>query len=127
VLEAGARHDEKAAEKIAAKVPKDAWDYILALNGEATRYSKEKITLAVPGPCGEILKIASGTVEVDRKKNTVSIDLKVEDEGRVVAFKGNGVFPIQKEPNPQGAANGRQPSGSDTNRTSGAAASPRSP
>ncbi len=32
-----------------------------------------------------------------------------------------------KEPNPQGGANGRQPSGSDTNRTSAAAASRRSP
>jgi Malectin domain len=36
-------------------------------------------------------------------------------------------FGCDSEPNPQGAANGRQPSSSETNRTSAAAASRRSP
>lgn len=99
ILEADARGDQKRVEALGAKLPEDAWNYGVLLSGESKIYQKEKITLFEPSPCGDLPEIASGTVEVDWKKRTVCIALKVMLEGKVVDFVGNGIYPIKKEPN----------------------------
>jgi hypothetical protein len=96
---AEAKGDSKAASAIGARLPKDAWDYALLLTGESTSYSKEKVAMVVPSPCGDVIKIVSGTVEVDRKKNAVRIALQVVQDGKTVDFVGNGSFTLEKLPN----------------------------
>ena len=99
ILEADARSDQKTVEALAAKLPKDAWDYGLLLSGRSNVYQKEKIALFEPSPCGVLPEIASGTVEVDWMKSVVRIALKVVLDGKVVDFVGNGIYPFKKGPN----------------------------
>jgi hypothetical protein len=97
-VEAGAKGDIKTAKALEEKLPKDAWMYAIVLRGEATVYSKDMLDLFEPKPCGDSLRIQSGTVEVNRKADTVRIALKVEQDGKTIDFIGNGVYPIRKSP-----------------------------
>ncbi len=98
VVEADAKGDDKKAAALAEKLPADTWMYGLLLSGEATSYAKEKIDLFEPKPCGSMITLESGTVEVDRKKRTVRVALKVTQDGKVIDFVGNGTFPIKAGP-----------------------------
>jgi hypothetical protein len=84
---------------LGSKLPKDAWDYGVLLRGESKTYQKEEVTLFESSPCGDLPEVVSGMVEVDWKKQTVRIALKVVKEGKVVDFVGNGTYPIEKAPN----------------------------
>jgi len=96
VAEADAKGDAKRAATLAAKLPKDAWLYGLLLKGESETYTKETITLFEPSPCGSELKLASGSVAVNRKSGTVHVNLKVKLDGQLSDFCGNGVYQIKK-------------------------------
>lgn len=98
VFDAQARRDEKAVQELGARLPKDAWDCIVELRGEARTYLKDKITLAYMSPPKTIVEIVSGSVAVDRAKKTLRIALKIVLEGKVVDFAGNGVYPIPPPP-----------------------------
>lgn len=100
-MEADAKGDTKTAAALAEKLPADTWMYALLLRGDTSAYSKEKLVLAEPKPCGSLITLESGTVEVDRKKNTVRIALKVTQDGKVIDFVGNGTFPIARGPHPK--------------------------
>jgi hypothetical protein len=97
--EALANNDDKTAEAIAAKLPKDAWSYVLLLDRDSATYSKEKITLREGTICGDFPDLVSGTIVVDRKSSIVRIALKVSREGKVADFEGNGVHKWTKAPN----------------------------
>ncbi len=107
-MEADAKGDGETALKLGEKVQAaDAWMYGLLLRGEAPVYAAEKLLLFEPKPCGSLLALDSGTVEVDRKKRTVRVALKVTQDGKVIDFVGNGTFPIKagpkvKAPKPKG-------------------------
>ena len=97
-MEAMARGDSKLAESIEKKLPKDAWMYGLALHGEGQAFTKIKLSLFEPKPCGSLIQIESGSVELDRKTGTVRVALKVRQDGRLIDFIGNGDFPIRRDP-----------------------------
>lgn len=96
VYEAMARRDDKAAAALAEKLPKDAWSYILGLKGEAKIYPKDKIILAQGTICGDVFKLDSGSVEVDRKASTVRVTLKIIRDDQVVDFPGNGTYGLKE-------------------------------
>jgi hypothetical protein len=96
VFEATANGNTSEAQALSAKLPKDAWMYALLLTGEAKSYAKEKITLFEPKPCGSILELVSGTVDVDRKTGTVRVALKVRQDDKLIDFVGNGAYRIAK-------------------------------
>lgn len=96
VFEADAKGDTGKVQAQSAKLPKDAWIYGLMLTGEAKTYSKEKIALFEPSPCGSPLELDSGSIEMDRKSGTVRVALKVKQDGKVIIFVGNGLYPIKK-------------------------------
>jgi len=84
-------------------------------------------------------EITSLTLRRDRASITLDRDLEIEVSFSLGARRfgelntylrrmlDEAVFLSHKSPNQQGRANGRQPFSSETNRTSGAAASRRSP
>lgn len=95
-MEAKEKGDEKAADAFAEKLPSDSWMYALLLTGEEKIYRKDKIKLAEPKPCGDMLEVDSGTVEVDRKADTIRVALRVKQDGKLIDFIGNGKFSIRK-------------------------------
>ena len=96
VYEAFAKGDETKAKDLADKLPPDARSYILAVKGEAKTYPKEKIVLAEGTICGDVFKLDSGNVEVDRKASTVRVALKIIRDGKLVDFPGNGVYDLKQ-------------------------------
>ncbi|MBS0663967.1 MAG: hypothetical protein JSR48_11940 [Verrucomicrobia bacterium] len=92
VFEADARGDARTVQALSAKLPKDAWMYGLMLRGELKSYRKEKITLFEPGPCGSILKLVAGSIEVDWKAGSLRVSLEVDQEGKRSDFVGNGYY-----------------------------------
>jgi len=99
VLEAEAKGDAKAAETLARGLPEGAWNYGLVLKGELNAYSKESIALFEPSPCGSLLTLFSGSVDVDRQAGIVRVALKVTQDGKIIDFVGNGVYHFKMEPN----------------------------
>ena len=99
LFDADARGDQKAVEALGAKLPRDAWDCVVQLEGTAKTYAKDKVTLMYLSPPKTIVAIDSGVVEVDRAKKTVRIALKIVLESRVVDFIGNGVYALPEQPN----------------------------
>ncbi len=95
-VEADERGDAKAVKTLEARLPKNAWMYGLVLIGETQSYSKEKLMLFEPRPCGSELQIESGVVRVDHKAGIVHIALKVTQDGKIIDFIANGNFPIRK-------------------------------
>lgn len=96
LLEAEARNDQKTVEMLAAKLPKDTWNYGVILNGESTSYSKEQIVLFEPFPCGSLPEIVSGTIDVDWRKHTIRVALKVIVNKSSLNFVGNGVYIFER-------------------------------
>ncbi|MEY2879035.1 MAG: hypothetical protein RLZZ15_1415 [Verrucomicrobiota bacterium] len=96
MAEAEARGDAKRAKMLGEKLPKTSWMYGIVLKGVATIYSSDTLFLFEPMPCGSELKVASGTVELDRPKGTMRVALKVTQDGNPIDFIGNGTYPIPK-------------------------------
>ncbi|MDP3069013.1 MAG: hypothetical protein Q8N18_01935 [Opitutaceae bacterium] len=93
VMEADAAGDSKKVERLSQKVPPDAWLFAVMLKGEAKQYSKEKISIArIDGH--ESVVIVSGTIEAERAKRVVKIDLKIKSDGKTVSFPGNGTYTV---------------------------------
>ena len=97
--QADAAGDVAAAKALERELPKEPWIYALGLRGKAKVYRKGTIELFEPRPCGSSLQLDSGLVEVDRKKGTVHIALKVAQDGKIIDFVGNGDYPLEKKPN----------------------------
>jgi hypothetical protein len=97
-MEADGKGDRKTAESLAAGLRKDAWAYVLKLTGELGVYSKERVVLCESGPCGSMIEIESGSVDVDWNAKTVRVGLKVVLDGKPVDFRGNGTYRIRKKP-----------------------------
>ncbi|MFO1451365.1 MAG: hypothetical protein U1F61_24610 [Opitutaceae bacterium] len=100
VFQADAQGDTKTVEALAPKIPENAKLYIVLLKGESKSYSKDSIRLFDGPKCGTEHQIDSGGIKVDPKTGTVSVSLKLTDNGQVAAFEGNGRFEIvEKLPN----------------------------
>jgi hypothetical protein len=97
VMEAEAAGDAKKVEELSSKTPPDTWLFAVLLSGEAKQYSKDKISIArIDGH--ESVDIVSGSVELEREKRAVKIDLKIKLEGKVVSFPGNGSYSVSVLP-----------------------------
>ena len=98
--EAIAAGDEKKAEALASKLPKDAWSFILLLRGEELTFSKARIIMREGTICGDYPELSAGSVTVDRKSSTVRIALKVSRDGKLSDFVGNGEYVWTIKPAP---------------------------
>jgi|ERR1035437_1791418 hypothetical protein len=96
-MEADAKGDAKAAKALVGKSQEELWDDGILLGGEATIYQRESLTLFEPSPCGSMLEVTSGSVEVDRKTGTMRVTLKVTQDGKLGDFRGNGTYAIRKK------------------------------
>lgn len=67
--------------------------------GEEATFLKDKLALFEPSPCGSALQIDPGSVEFDRKKGIVPVAFKVIQDGKLIDFRGNGVYQITMTPN----------------------------
>lgn len=92
VFDADVLGDSKTVQALSAKLPTDAWIYGLMLRGKSKSYPKERVTLFEPSPCGSLIKLLSGSIEVDWRSGALSVSLEVEQEGKRVAFVGNGLY-----------------------------------
>lgn len=99
-FQADARGDAKTVEALSPKIPQTAKLYVIVLRGDAKSHTKASIRLFDGPKCGTEFQIDSGVVKVDPKAGTVSVSLKLEDNGQVTVFEGNGTFEMgERQPN----------------------------
>lgn len=89
MLEEEARGESDQSGESSQKLPADGWAYLIALHGEATRYEKGRILVAVGH---DALEISSGHISVDLSKKQIEIDLVILERGEARSFPGNGRF-----------------------------------
>src|SRR5690349_12604329 len=70
------------------------WSYTFNLAGDGTNYSNGQITLEDDN--GKPLKIVSGQIVIDPKRNKADINIQIEQSGATNKFIGNGDYKIVK-------------------------------
>jgi len=73
------------------------WSYHVYLSGAGERFPFEKVDVR-PDALGGQEHPSAGEVLLDRKKNLVTISLKVGNEKNIQDFIGNGTFDLKKWP-----------------------------
>jgi hypothetical protein len=94
-IEADQRGDSKASDKISSTFPKDLLFIIARLMGDLEIYPSDRVALASMNGDG-IIDVSSGFVRINKKKNTVTIALKVLNRGVPQDFMWNGEYPIKR-------------------------------
>ena len=72
----------------------EKWSYSLQLAGVGPVYSSQQIKVATIYP-HESVTVDSGSVSIDPKQKTVTIGLRITDNGKIMDFVGNGTHRIR--------------------------------
>ncbi len=98
-IEADAKDEAvRGIRMIASRPPAEIWNYGIVLKGDALTYPKERLALFEPSPCGSMLEVVSGSVDVDRKAGTVRVRTESEASRQSQRFPGQRSLSHQETP-----------------------------